>query len=274
MSNIISWLHIFLSFMAFKSDVGFYRKRKDLSGVSRSSFVSSFFCSLVIFLYLCDGGGTSSLVLFSVGGGVLVDGWKLWRLLKPTMVFDRRLVTFAEQSAGERESNNFDGVATAYVSSILVPFVVGTAIYNYQFYQYRSAWSWFIGNAANAVYAVGFCGMCPQLYINYRLKSVAHLPVRMFVYKMFNTFVDDVFAFLVEMPLKHRLMTLRDDVVFAAFLYQSYIYRVDKTRANEYGIAFEREEEEGGGEGGEDGDDDSVVLIESVDDDKVEDEMK
>jgi len=81
--------------------------------------------------------------------------------------------------------------------------------------------------------------MCPQLYVNYRLKSVAHLPWKVFMYKIFNTFVDDAFAWLVEMPLKHRLMTLRDDVVFVIFLIQVYLYRVDKTRSNEFGYSYE-----------------------------------
>ncbi len=31
--------------------------------------------------------------------------------------------------------------------------------------------------------------MCPQLYINYKLKSVAHLPWRMLTYKALNTFI-------------------------------------------------------------------------------------
>jgi len=98
-------------------------------------------------------------------------------------------------------------------------------------------------NAANCVYTLGFVSLCPQLFINYKLKSVAHLPIRMFVYKFFNTFIDDVFACMVEMPMKHRLMTLRDDVVFAGFIYQWFIYRTDLTRPNEYGIAFAAEEE-------------------------------
>lgn len=59
------------------------------------------------------------------------------------------------------------------------------------------------------------------------------------MYKVFNTFVDDVFAFLIEMPWKHRIMTLRDDAVFVLFLIQAYIYRVDKSRANEFGYAYE-----------------------------------
>ena len=79
--------------------------------------------------------------------------------------------------------------------------------------------------------------MTPQLYINYKLQSVAHLPIRVFAYKIFNTFVDDVFAWVVKMPLKHRLMTLRDDVVFVVFLYQWWTYRIDTTRPNEYGFA-------------------------------------
>ena len=81
--------------------------------------------------------------------------------------------------------------------------------------------------------------MCPQLYVNYRLKSVAHLPWKVFMYKIFNTFVDDAFAWLIEMPLKHKIMTLRDDLVFVLFLLQIYSYRVDKTRSNEFGYSYE-----------------------------------
>ena len=86
--------------------------------------------------------------------------------------------------------------------------------------------------------------MTPQLYINYKLKSVAHLPVKAFMYKIFSTFIDDVFAFIVKMPLKHRIMTLRDDVVFFGFLYQWWIYRVDKSRVNEFGFVFEDQGDE------------------------------
>ena len=59
------------------------------------------------------------------------------------------------------------------------------------------------------------------------------------MYKIFNTFVDDAFAWLIDMPWKHRIMTLRDDVVFLMFLVQVYLYKVDKSRVNEFGYAFE-----------------------------------
>ena len=52
--------------------------------------------------------------------------------------------------------------------------------------------------------------MTPQLFINYKLKSVAHLPWRMMTYKALNTFIDDLFAFVIKMPTLYRLGCFRD----------------------------------------------------------------
>ena len=81
--------------------------------------------------------------------------------------------------------------------------------------------------------------MTPQLFINYKLKSVAHMPWRVMGYKFFSTFIDDVFSFLVAMPTSHRVACFRDDLVFLIFLYQRWCYPVDKKRANEYGYAYD-----------------------------------
>ncbi|XP_015706648.1 cleft lip and palate transmembrane protein 1 homolog [Coturnix japonica] len=61
----------------------------------------------------------------------------------------------------------------------------------------------------------GFITMTPQLFINYKLQSVAHLPWRMLSYKALNTFIDDLFAFVIRMPIMYRIGCLRDDVVFS-----------------------------------------------------------
>ena len=80
--------------------------------------------------------------------------------------------------------------------------------------------------------------MCrAQLYLNYKLKSVAHLPWRQMTYKFLNTIIDDLFAFVIKMPLLHRLSVFRDDLVFLVYIYQRWIYRVDPKRANEFGHA-------------------------------------
>ncbi|MGH0171206.1 UNVERIFIED_CONTAM: hypothetical protein FKN15_060209 [Acipenser sinensis] len=59
------------------------------------------------------------------------------------------------------------------------------------------------------------------------------------MYKAFNTFIDDVFAFIITMPTSHRLACFRDDVVFLGYLYQRWLYPVDKSRVNEYGQSYD-----------------------------------
>lgn len=68
------------------------------------------------------------------------------------------------------------------------------------------------------------------------------MPARAMTYKVLNTFIDDLFAFTIKMPTLHRLATLRDDVIFFVYLYQSYAYKVDTTRVNEFGQGGDEEE--------------------------------
>jgi len=58
----------------------------------------------------------------------------------------------------------------------------------------------------------------------------------------------DLFAFTIKMPTLHRLATLRDDVIFFIYLYQSYKYRVDYSRVNEFGQGGDEGDGEGQGE--------------------------
>ena len=51
--------------------------------------------------------------------------------------------------------------------------------------------------------------VCVQLYLNYKLQSVAHLPWRQMTYKFLNTIIDDLFAFVIKMPLLHRISVFR-----------------------------------------------------------------
>lgn len=81
-----------------------------------------------------------------------------------------------------------------------------------------SWYSWTVNSMVNGVYAFGFLFMLPQLFVNYKLKSVAALPWRAFMYKAFNTFIDDIFAFIITMPTAHRIACFRDDIVFVIYL--------------------------------------------------------
>jgi hypothetical protein len=63
------------------------------------------------------------------------------------------------------------------------------------------------------------------------------------MYKALNTFIDDLFAFIIKMPTMHRLSCFRDDIIFLIYLYQRWIYPVDKKRVNEFGQGGEDEPE-------------------------------
>lgn len=82
----------------------------------------------------------------------------------------------------------------------------------------------------------------PQLYINYRLRSVAHMPWRTLTYKFLTTIIDDLFAFVIKMPTLHRMAVFRDDIIFVLLIFQRWTYPVDKTRKNEYGTSAIDEE--------------------------------
>ena len=118
-----------------------------------------------------------------------------------------------------------DEVAMRYLSYALYPLVGCYAVYSVAYNEHKS-WYSFVLNTLSARCMFGFITMCPQLYINYKLKSVAHLPWRQMTYKFLNTVIDDLFAFVIKMPTLHRLSVFRDDVVFAVALYQ----RMDLSR--------------------------------------------
>jgi hypothetical protein len=122
-----------------------------------------------------------------------------------------------------------------YLSWVLYPLIIGYSVYSLYYERHRSWYSWVLGSLVGAVYTFGFILMCPQLYLNYKLQSVAHLPWRQMTYKFLNTIIDDLFAFVIKMPLLHRLSVFRDDIIFLIYLYQRWAYRVDKTRPNEFG---------------------------------------
>lgn len=70
--------------------------------------------------------------------------------------------------------------------------------------------------------------MTPQLFINYKLKSVAHLPWRMLTYKALNTFIDDLFAFVIKMPMMYRIGCLRDGGFSLTLMWNKHMIVVSK----------------------------------------------
>jgi hypothetical protein len=67
------------------------------------------------------------------------------------------------------------------------------------------------------------------------------MPSKALFYRFLNTIIDDLFSFIITMPTLHRLSCFRDDVIFLIYLYQRWIYKVDKTRGP-FGSGEEKKE--------------------------------
>ena len=273
---LASALHLLFEFLTFRSEVSFWQKNKDLTGLSVQALFLDLFGQTIILLYLIEKE-SSLLMTVPSGIGCLIALWKCQRASGLKFVKGRRDGPVAwynhlprlfgyelratrleiQPTSTSGESNDktnstekqdltaltieSDRLATRTLGVALLPLVIGYTLYSLVYEEHVGWVGWAISSAASAVYALGFVMMTPQLFLNWKLKSVAHLPWRVLVYKSLNTFIDDLFSFIIRMPTMARISCFRDDVVFFIYLYQRWLYPVDTSRPVEGGDGSEEE---------------------------------
>ena len=205
---------------------------------------------------------TSRILLFQLFVGCIIATWKVIRVRGLTLTFTWFVVPWfrsrREMEVGERTTKTTSSSSSSSSSSsqqfdqegmrillwyILVPLMfawIARLWYTYDFSSgHLTIWNFFLESAADFSYLFGFLNMTPQLFLNYKMKSVAAMPWKVMTYKFFNTIIDDIFAFfVVQTTRKHRWMTLRDDFIFLIFLFQRWCYPVDSDRPDEYGYTY------------------------------------
>jgi len=227
--------------LAFKNDISFFKNKKSMEGLSLRSMIVNAGFSCIILLYLADND-TSFMVLMSNGVGLAIDVWKISRAI--TLKFEGGKIEWVEvQSYKKSKTKEYDEIATSHLLFVTMPLVAGYGMYSLFYQKHRGWYSWILNTLVGFIYMFGFVMMTPQLFINYKLQSVAHLNWRTMTYKSINTFIDDLFAFVIKMPIMHRLACLRDDLIFFIYLFQRYKYKTDFTRVNEFGQCAQPTEE-------------------------------
>lgn len=232
---VVSVLHIIFEFLAFKHDVVFWQSC-DIETLNKymsvQSIVVGIFFQVLLLMYLWDESA-NVLVLISSVVAIVIDVGKVWKAMSLTTrwIFGVLPVPWLRNRSTTREKvDDFDGMAMRWLAAALAPALVGYAGYSLVYDCHRGWYSYFLSTSASCVYSLGFVLMTPQVFINYKHKTVAYLPWRKFIYRAINTFIDDLFALIIRMPTMHRLSCFRDDVVFFIYLYQRWLYPVDKLR--------------------------------------------
>lgn len=270
---LASTLHLLFEFLTFKNDVEFWNGNKDLTGLSVRALFMDFISQTIILLFLIEEG-SSLLMTVPAFAGCLIALWKcqkgagfrfvkkttkersqkqsisLWnkffRLFGYELHAMRLRAAAALRAEGAKKADSekdlatlteeMDCLATNTIGKyFLLPLVLGYTAHSLLNSEHSGWYSWFISSASAMVYAIGFVMMTPQLFLNYKLKSVAHLPWRVLGYRFVNTFIDDLFAMIIRMPTMARLSCFRDDIVFIIYLWQRYLYPVDTARPSEGG---------------------------------------
>merc|ERR1719312_896079 len=271
---VVSIVHSVFEFLAFKNDIQFWNNKKTMEGLSVRSVFFNVFQNIIVVLYVFDND-TNTVIRISCFVGLVIEIWKVTKVTDVTFDHENKvLVMFPRIRLDDRKeyldsgSKEFDRMAFNYLGMALFPLGFGYCIYSVIYNEHKGWYSFVLGSCYGFLLTFGFIMMTPQLFINYKLKSVAHLPWRMMTYKALNTFIDDIFAFIIKMPMLYRIGCLRDDIIFFIFLYQRWLYPVDPTRVNEFGTSEEllakMEQEKNGGAAVTNGDAPAVAADETA----------
>ncbi|KAI9501760.1 hypothetical protein BX070DRAFT_28149 [Coemansia spiralis] len=174
---------------------------------------------------------TNVVVLLGATVGAFVEAWKFTKVVRFVDLVPFRDKLHSEKRSRDRKpelsvresvQREVDKQTAWYMIHVCIPAMFAYAAFSLVYQQHESYISWFLNISLVTVYSLEFIQMWPQLLINHKLKTVDTLPLTAFLYRFLTTFIDDLYALVVPMPLIERIGTLRDDIVFFVLCYQWY----------------------------------------------------
>jgi len=198
----------------------------------------------ITFLYVYMEGA-NIIVKVELGIALAIEVWKFRKIFKFEInqsKFPYVQISY-KISFDKTQSKNYETEAVSLMMKyIFVPVAVLYLSYRIFYYKnllFLSIFKFVIEYIFFLMNLFGFILLTPQIYLNYKLKSVKHLPLKALTFKFLNTIIDDLYAFAVKTPTLYRVFCFKDDLIFVIYILQIVIYR--KNKRNE----LEDEEEEG-----------------------------
>ena len=231
----VNTLHTIFSYLGFRSDITYYKNLKKLDGVYTKYIFFNIFCMFITFIYILLQGA-NFLVKIELFISFVIEFWKLKKIFIIHFEFRNfpNIIRLEyKQSFETEEARDYESEAVnMMIKYMLLP--IGVLYLGYRIYYYsdnivKNNWRSIVIFIIEYIYFLlnvfGFILMTPQIYLNYKLKSVEHLPMKAMTYKFLNTIIDDLYAFAVKSPILYRIFCFRDDVIFVIYIYQIFKYR-------------------------------------------------
>lgn len=103
---------------------------------------------MIILLYVLDNE-TNTVVRISVGIGLLIDLWKIPKILNVSVDYNNKYfgliprINFAHKvSYVKSNTDDYDRLAFKYLSWVLFPLVIGYAVYSLIYQEHKGWYSW------------------------------------------------------------------------------------------------------------------------------------
>lgn len=216
-----------MQIFAFKNEIEVWKKIENKPGLSIQNLYQRLVSEVIVCLYLYEKEANKLYLGFQVFD-LLLTCWKITRAVEVSLSSNNRFyLSFRYKEWYHRKVETADSQATHYtnylIAGLFVPFIIyklyPLATDSYSYYMSQNSikyptvyqtYVFFLESSVLFILIFGFVMMTPQLYINYKLKSVDHLPWKTLIYRFIYTIIDDIFVFMIDLPWLQRMFSFRD----------------------------------------------------------------
>lgn len=227
-------LHVVLQMLAFKNDISYWKNVKNYQGVSMTMIWWDF-VAVLIQLQFCFLKEAPAMMIWLLCLQVISTVYRIGKVyykgIQPSFPFIRLESPISYQG----QTDNIERKVMRVLMMIMAPCFLTYFLYKAYYLKVEGSmafeiYSLLVSSAMNFVAATEFVRLTPQLYLNYKMKSVPAMPWRTLAYKFVDAIIDDIANYAMGSPTLVLIMHLNDDFAFLVLLYQRYLYKEDPNR--------------------------------------------